>query len=128
MNYVPARQAARSLPLSGVAVYKVMRGLFPKRNDYGLASFDELVPELDRFGVRTVGAFERLMKRHRRELLAIDRSPIDEWHTRYYSREFGEAEVKDKLRRQFWFAYPALVRIAAELEWGEAAEVREDAE
>ena len=100
-----------------------MRGLFPKRNDFGDASFDELVPELARFGVRTTGQFELLMKRHRRRLLAIDRSRMDEWHKEYYAKEFG-ANVKDAERRQYWFAYPALVRTAAELQWGKAAEIR----
>ena len=104
-----------------------MRNLFPKRNDYGSASFDELVPELARFDVRTVGEFERLMKRHRRQLLIIDQSPMDPWHLEFYAREFG-ADVKDAVRRQYWFAYPALVRTAAELEWGKAAEVMDNGE
>ncbi len=111
-------------PLSGTGIHKVMRGLFPRRNDYGDASFEELVPELARFGVRTVGGFERLMKKHRKQLLEIDHSPMDEWHLKYYATEFG-ADVKDALRRHYWFAYPALVRTAAELEWGEAAAIQE---
>jgi hypothetical protein len=99
-----------------------MSSLFPKRNDYGNNSFDELVPELARFGVKTVGDFSRLMKRHRKRLIEIDRSPLDQWHESYYARELGE-RFRNAKRRQYWFAYPALVRIAAQLEWGSDAEV-----
>jgi len=124
MKYLSARRAKRDMPLTGPAIHKVMRCLYPRRNDYGTASFDELVPELTRFGVITVGRFERLMKRHRRQLLVIDQSPMN---TEYieFARECG-ADIKDAVRRDYWFAYPALVRTAAELEWGEAAAMREN--
>ena len=118
----PARVAKKRAPLSGMAIHRVMRSLFPKRNDHGDAPFEELVPELANFGVTTVGEFERLMKRHRRQLLIIDNSPMDAWHLEYYAREFG-VDTRDSERRHYWFAYPALVRTAAELEWGEAAVV-----
>jgi hypothetical protein len=124
MSHVPARRKKRSAPLTGDAIHKLMRGLFPKRNDFGEASFDELVQELARFGIRTTGQFSLLMKRHRRKLLEIDRSPMDKWAKEYYAGEFS-ANVKDAERKQYWFAYPALVRTAAELEWGKLAEVRE---
>ena len=39
--------------------------------------------------------------------------------------EYGRAFVTDAIRRQYWFAYPALVRTAAEFEFGEAAAVYE---
>jgi hypothetical protein len=113
------------MPLTEPMIQKVMCRLFPKRNDFGDASFDELVPELARFGVSTVGRFERLMKRHRRQLLVIDRSPMNKKELEFYAREFG-ADTRDAVRRGYWFAYPALVRTAAELEWGEIAAVRED--
>lgn len=125
MKYPSARGAKRSMPLTGPAIHKVMRRLYPRRNDYGTASFDELVPELTRFGVITVGRFERLMKRHRRQLLVIDQSPMKREELEFYAREFG-ADTKDAVRRGYWFAFPALVRTAAELEWGEAAAVREN--
>jgi hypothetical protein len=62
-----------------------------------------------------------LMKKHRRRLLEIDASPMDSWHVCYYTRELGEVVMRDHLRRRYWFAYPALVRIATELDYGEAA-------
>ncbi len=102
-----------------------MSRLFPKRNDYGTASFEELVPELAKFGIRTLGQFLKLMKMHRRELLRIDRDRLEPWEIRMFSESFGAEFVADATRRQYWFAYPGLVRTAAELEFGDGAAVYE---
>jgi hypothetical protein len=120
-----AQAERRRQPLSGDAIHAAMRRIFPKRNDYGTASFDELVPELARFGITTVGKFRRLMTRHRRELLRIDRDRLLPWEEKHFAESFGAEFVKDAVRRQYWFAYPALVRTAAELEYGEEAAVYE---
>jgi hypothetical protein len=120
-----ARAKKMREPLTGAAIHKAMRSIFPKRNDYGDASFDELVPELARFDITTVGKFRRLMTRHRRELLRRDRDRLPLWEERLFAESFGADFVKDAVRRQYWFAYPALVRTAAELEFGEEASVHE---
>ena len=125
MQGISARQRVFQRKLTGVDIHKAMSSIFPKKNDYGTASFDELVPELARFGITTVGKFRNLMTKHRRELLAIDRDPLQPWEIRHMSESFGELFVKDAVRRQYWFAYPALVRTAAELEFGEQAAIRE---
>jgi len=103
-----------------------MAGIFPRRNDYGEGSFEELVPELARFGITTVGKFRRLMLKHRKELLRIDRDRLSPMEQREYAGWWGASFVADAVRRQYWFAYPALVRVAAELEFGEAAAVYEN--
>ncbi len=126
MRHPSGRTRANSLPLSGVRIHKTMAGVFPKRNDYGTASFEELVPELARFGITTVGRFRRLMVRHRKALLRVDRDRLAPWEERFFAEDFGEQFVKDAVRRQYWFAYPALVRIAAEMEFGETAAVWEN--
>ena len=120
-----ARAERGRQPLTGEAIHVAMRRIFPKRNDYGTASFDELVTELARFGITTVGAFRRLMTRHRRELLRIDRDRLLPWEEKHFAKLFGAEFLKDAVRRQYWFAYPALVRTAAELEFGEEAAVYE---
>ncbi|MFO1253582.1 MAG: hypothetical protein U1E77_21150 [Inhella sp.] len=112
--------------LSGELIHRQMRRIFPKRNDFGGASFDELVPELAALGVQTRAQFKRLMTKHRRALLRIDRDRLKPWEIRAFSEWRGAASVKDCLRRNYWFAYPALVRTAAELEFGERAEVRDE--
>ena len=125
MNRLSARQVIYATPLTGEAIHRVMSRLFPKKNDYGEASFDELVPELARFGVTSVGDLKRLMTRHRRTLLRFDRSRLSVWERRNAVEEYGEVFVTDAIRRQYWFAYPALVRTAAEFEFGEAAAIYE---
>lgn len=42
-----------------------------------------------------------------------------------FTDEYGEGFVRDAIRRQYWFAYPALVRTAAEIEFGEEAAIYE---
>lgn len=125
MNRLSARQVIYATPLTGEAIHRVMSRLFPKKNDYGEASFDELVPELARFGVTSVGDLKRLMTRHRRTLLRFDRSRLSVWDRRNAVEEYGEVFVTDAIRRQYWFAYPALVRTAVEFEFGEAAAIYE---
>lgn len=125
MKHIHARQKILKEKLSAGLIHSEMAKLFPKKNDYGTASFEELIPELSNFGIQTRGEFIRLMKRHRRKLLNIDRDRLRAWEIKHLSESFGEAFVKDAVRRQYWFAYPALVRTAAELQFGETAVVYE---
>lgn len=113
-------------PLTATSVRTLMRGLFPKRNDYvtDTALFEELLPELHAVGIHTSGDLRRLMARHRRALLVDDRHRLTQREQRLYAEMFGSDFVQDAVRRQYWFAYPALVRNALELEFSEAAERR----
>lgn len=61
------------------------------------------------------------MRKHRRSLLNADKSRLAPWELRAFSEDLGAAFVVDAVRRQFWFAYPALVRIAIEMEFGSGA-------
>lgn len=129
MKTLPARRRVQNQPLTGELIHRIMGRLFPKRNDYGSAGpegaamFAELVPELARFGITTRGKFQALMTHYRRKLLRVDRDPFSPWERRMFAEERGEAVMRDAERRQYWFAYPALVRIAAQMRFGEAAAV-----
>ena len=129
-SYVSARKMALEQPLSANLIRSVTRSLFPKRNDYvtDLALFEEMIPELARFGILKRGQLQRLLKKHRRALLADDRSRLAPYEERLYIEMFGEEHTRDAIRRQYWFAYPAFVRNALESEFGEAAAVRVDAQ
>lgn len=118
-NRVPARKRVLGQPLNGETIHLAMSRMFPRKNDYGTASFDELVPELDAVGIRTLGPSRRLMLRHRRALLRADRNRLVPWEQRSFSEDLGAYFVNDATRRQYWFAFPALVRIAIEMEYGE---------
>ena len=54
--------------------------------------------------------------------MEIDRSPMRESDIRMHSEDSGEEFVAERLREGFWFSYPALLRIALELEFGKAYE------
>lgn len=118
--YRSARHTRMRLPLTEDSLRKTMRSLFPKRHDYGDLAFHELAQELGVRGINSGAGFSRLMKKHRKSLLAIDRSRLTEWEIPFFRKEFGEEFVDDALRRQYWFAFPALVRIAMDLEFGES--------
>lgn len=117
-------------PLSANLILKTARSVFPRRNDYvvDLGLFEELIPELEKFGIANRGALKRLLTKHRRALLTDDRSRLAPWEQRHFSEMFGAEFVKDAIRRQYWFAYPALIINALTNEFGESAEVHEDAQ
>ena len=125
MKKISARRRIYGQPLSGALIHQVMRKLFPKRNDYGSTSFDDLVPELVKHGINTRGKFQNLMTHNRRILLRMDRDPLYLWERKLFAEEYGEGFIRDAERRQYWFAYPALIRVAVEMEFGEAAEVEQ---
>ncbi len=128
MKKPSARRLVLEESLTGSAIRKVSRGVFPKRNDYvsDPALFEELLPELARFGVNNRGQLKRLLTRHRRALLADDRSRLAPHEERLYIEMYGAEHTKDAIRRQYWFGYPALVRNALESEFGDAAAVWAD--
>lgn len=121
MKRLSARRRNSCRSLTGLLIYKTMKSLFPKKNDYGDRSFDELIPEVARFGVANVGQFRLLMMKHRRKLLRIDREKLRPNEIEFYRAELGHQFVTDAVRRQYWFSYQALIRNAIELEFGESA-------
>ncbi|MDP9975369.1 hypothetical protein J2W39_006659 [Variovorax paradoxus] len=118
---IAARKLRAVESLTPALLQSLMRKIFPKKNDYGEASFEELLPELARFNIKTRGQFVALMTHYRKRLLRLDSGPLDSWHERYYRSELSDQFVSDALRRQYWFAYPALIRIALELKFSDKA-------
>ncbi|NHZ62895.1 hypothetical protein [Massilia genomosp. 1] len=120
-----ARQRVAAQALTPVLLRKALRTHFPAKNDYfePEAGYAEEIGELRHFRVNNVGGLGKLLRRHRKRILAIDRSPMDQWHQKMYREEMGAAVFEDFQRRQFWFAYPGLLRLALELEFGERYEV-----
>jgi hypothetical protein len=106
-----------------IYLQKVMRSLFSKRNDCAsLNELKEVVGELNLFSIKTKLQTRLFLKKHRRQLLEIDKEPLDEINQRIYRENMGDDEYNDSLRRQYWFCYPALVRTALEIEFGEEYE------
>jgi hypothetical protein len=92
----------------------------PKRNNFGVINFAELLDEANHFGVRTKKQFRLILLRHRCALLQADRESLDAVHIAIYRQELGDEVMADRLRRQRWFSWEALTRIAFELEFAEA--------
>jgi hypothetical protein len=116
---VSKRSELDLLAIDASYLHKLMRSLFSKANDYGPFSGEELIEELRRFGVRSRKQTRLLLKKHRRALIDIDRSSIDTNQTHIQAQLFGDQFVAMFRRTGVWFAYPALVRLTLELEFGE---------
>ena len=122
---ISARQRVDRQKLTPELLFKALRTTFPKKNDFAPSEtgYQEELSELIHFGVISVKDLRTLLNKHRKEILKIDRSPMDQGHQRMYAEELGKEKFNDFVRRQYWFAYPALLRIALDLEFGNEYEV-----
>jgi hypothetical protein len=110
-------------PLTPEAVHKALGGFFPAKNDDFPSDYVEELEELRAFGIATEEHLDEMLHRRAEEVMEIDRSPMSETDIRMHSEDSGEEFVANRLRDGFWFSYPALLRIALELEFGKAYEV-----
>jgi hypothetical protein len=109
---------ARTL-LSTSSMARILGRTLPRRNNVGIINYAALLEEARHFGVLTNGQFRKLMLRHRRALIEADREPLTPQMERIFRNEDGDAHVADRLRRQYWFSWEALTRLALEFEFGE---------
>jgi hypothetical protein len=109
---------ARAL-LSASSMARILRRTMSKRNNVGIINYAGLLEEAQLFGVHTNGQFRKLMLKHRRALIEADREPLTPQMERIFRSEDGDAYVADRVRRQYWFSWEALTRLALELEFGE---------
>lgn len=121
-----ARQRLARHPITIPLMQHIMRRLFNKLNDFNpsLADYDELLIELHRWGIFTRGAFERLMKKHRKALLAEDSARMSEREICFLSLDMSPEEAlifRRHARQGIYLAYQGLIRTALELEFGAEA-------
>lgn len=114
-----ARHRLAKTLLSASSMARILRGTMPKRNNVGIINYADLLDEARQFGVLTNGQFRKLMLKHRRALIEADREPLTPQMERIFRSEDGDARVADRLRRQYWFSWEALTRLALEFEFGE---------
>ena len=100
-------------------VYEILRSLLPEKNDYYEADYKEELEELRVFNINTEDDLRLLIETHLETMSQIDEEPIDEYHQKVYSEQLGADFVNDALKRKYWFAFPALLRLALELEFGD---------
>lgn len=118
-SHVRARSVKRAMMLTDFGVLAELARVLPKRNRYGFINTQELVLELTDFGVTTRGEFRKLMLKHRKRLIEIDRTPLNAMEQRLFAEDYGADVVREFQRRHYWYSWEALVRIALELEFGE---------
>ena len=106
-------------PLTELRMRAELRRALPRRNDFGVINYPALMDEARRFGVNTRAQFRRLLLRHRRALIESDREPLDALNERIFRSEMGDEKFFDLIRRQRWFSWEAMTRIALELEFGD---------
>ena len=114
-----ARQRVLSRTLTEVLLGNALRRLLPRRNEYGPINYPELITELKIFGITNLRQLRRLVLRHRREAIRIDREPFDAINARINRKELGDEMFIYLERRQMFFSWEALVRIILELHFGD---------
>jgi hypothetical protein len=115
-NRISARRRVALTPLNVELVRSVARSVFPRKNDYvhDLTLFEELLPELEQFGIKTRGKLKRLLTKHRRALLKDDRSRWTAQEECDARESYSTEYVRDALRRQYRFSHLAFIRNALE--------------
>jgi len=93
--------------------------LLPRANQYCKVDYLELLNDLRAFGVTTRADLRSLLLRHRREMLRIEREPLDRVNTKIQRQELGEVAFLEIQRRGVFFGPAGLLRLVLELEHGE---------
>ena len=106
--------------LTTSSLYGVLKDRFPKQNDFHISDYKEELEELHTFRITFISDLNGLIDRHIKRVLEIDSDPLDEDHIKWYSDDYGVECVQERVKNNYWFAYPALLRIMLELEFGEA--------
>jgi hypothetical protein len=114
-----ARQRIAAAALTPSSMARSLRRTVPRRNCVGVIDYEGLLNELREFGIFTNSQFRKLMLKHRRALIEADREPLTPQMERIFREEWGDDLVADRLRRQYWYSWEALTRLALEFEFGE---------
>jgi len=110
----------KTINLEPQDVYEVLCQTLPKQNDFAFSDYKEELQELIDFNITSKILLLDLIVKHRDDVLNIDKEPLDDFHVKHYKSEYGRGYVEDRITNNFWFAYPALLRIILELEFGES--------
>ncbi len=103
-------------------IYEVLCTVLPAQNNYAKCNYKEELQELLEFGIKTKDAFLSLMLKHKQVLLEEDSEVLDETEIPLLTAEYGKEFMADKIKNNYWYAYPALLRNALLLEFGDTYE------
>jgi len=121
-TYLSARAKKRQALLNPVAMERTMLRVLPRRNQMPPTNYQELIEEARDFDILTMAQFRALLLRHRRALIATNREPLTARDERLYRADWGDTVVSELLRRQVWFSWEAMTRLAFGFEFGEKYE------
>lgn len=107
-------------------VYEVLCQTLPEQNDFYKSDYSEELQELLHFSIHTRLQLLDLVAKHREEALSVDSKPLDGYELQYFGAEYGKGYVEERVERKFWYAYPALLRIIFELEFGDRYRIYAD--
>ena len=105
--------------ITEVDIYDILCQTLPEQNDFFKTDYKEELKELFDFGINTKILLLDLVVKHREEVLDIDAEELDEFLIKHYTEEYGIDYVEERIKNKYWFAYPALLRLILELEFGE---------
>ena len=105
--------------LNQKSVYEILKEFFPARNDFSECEYEEELEELVHFGITSHSDFRNLLSKHRSRILEIDSEPLNDRDVEVFKKEYGEEHVDRAIEGNYWFAFPALLRLALELEFGD---------
>jgi hypothetical protein len=100
-------------------IYEILCQTLPEQNDFYKPDYSEELRELLHFGINTRQQLLDLVDKHKEEALSIDNEPLDDYEIQHYAEEYGKGYVEERVKGKFWYAYPALLRIILELEFGD---------
>jgi hypothetical protein len=118
---VRQRQDRASLTERGLLL--VLRRTLSRRNGFIPPDCASLLIEARRFGVATPVRLRKLLLKHRRALVADDRSALrDKLYMATIEEDRGREYVLELRRKQRCFTWEAQMRTAFEMEFGEVYE------
>ena len=107
-------------------VRAILSEYFPRKNDDFPSPYQEELSELNHFGISTPSQLRGLLSKWSVRIMEIDASPMSDEDIAMHKEALGDDYVVKRLESGYWFAYPALLRMALELEFGEAYEKNSD--
>ncbi|WP_373974214.1 hypothetical protein NT239_11260 [Chitinibacter sp. SCUT-21] len=125
-RYQSARSKLRKQSITVALMVKAMRSYFSKLNDFNSnsADYEELLIELNRWGIRSYGSFIALIQKHKKALLESDSARMSEREIAFHCSDLSvdeQIQFRRHVRQRVYFAYQGLIRSALELEFGDEA-------
>lgn len=102
--------------LTGAELYRIMKENFSKNHDFLDSDFSEKIELLEKFGIKTIEAFNRLIQDNKQKIIDHDKNYIADKVDVYRKLE-GDDFVNERISKGFFFSYQALINVALEIQF-----------